>query len=141
MWKKAGLDPKIVITPSITTELRAQLPGARIGSLPRSGFTGARLYYHSKTIASPENRWAGANRNGYDNPAVDAILDRLVTTIEPPERLGLHRQLLQTQMADVPFIPLHVAVGATICHEAVSGIVSPLPARNWHFNIHEWDKR
>lgn len=141
MWKAVGVEPQQRIQSEPTAEERSLIPGARQGSLQQRGFYGGRLYYHSREISAPENRWAGANRTGYQNPRVDAILDRLVTIIEPAPRLAVYRELSQTLLTDVPLIPLHVGVGAIIYHDSVTGIVDQLPANNWDFNIHEWDKR
>jgi len=91
---------------------------------------------HTREMTSAENRWTGANRSGYSNPRVDGILDRLVVTVAPRERLDLHKELLRDQMGDVPLMPLYWSMHTWF---AVAGVTGVRDGRLW--NLHEWDKR
>src|SRR5205823_3273693 len=67
------------------------------------------------------NRWNGNNRGGYSNPRVDAILDRLVVTIDTTERLQLHKDLLREQMGDVALIPLYWNADPVLAVKGLTG--------------------
>lgn len=105
-------------------------------------FSGAPAYYafrlHSKEIASAATRWQGRNRGGYSNPRVDALLDRLVVTVDPTERLPLHRELLQEQMGDVPVMPLYWFVDPLLLAAGVQ--VPPVPKGEVTANFFHWNK-
>ncbi len=145
MWKAVGVRAEPGIVPAARQsdlEYRVTQPGAFQGALNPKGFYGGRLNLHSKLIASPDNRWSGMNRTGYANPRVDAILDRLVTTIDPAARLPLHRELLQTAMADAPLIPLHIGISVTVYAERVTGFYDDYVGQDSEgINVHEWDKK
>jgi peptide/nickel transport system substrate-binding protein len=101
------------------------------------GFSDSRL--HSSGIGRPETRWTGPNRGGYNNPRVDAILDKLVVTIDPREQLTLHRQLLQEQMGDIAIMPLYWEVSPILMLKGISG---PRMAYNaTTFNMWEWTRQ
>jgi ABC-type oligopeptide transport system substrate-binding subunit len=93
---------------------------------------------HSTAITSAANRWTGRNRGGYGNPAVDAVLDRLYTTIDARSRLELHRQLVQAAMGDVAIMPLYWEIVPIL---AVKGVTGPKVVRNEStHNFFRWDR-
>lgn len=114
-------------------ESLATLPGAWTGSQSSSNVYTDR--FHSAQVAGPGNRWTGRNRGGYSNPKVDAILDQLVATIRPADRLPLHRELLQQQMGDLADMPLYWQYQPFFVLESVKGV------RNGNaWNFFDWDK-
>jgi peptide/nickel transport system substrate-binding protein len=116
-------------------ELQAKVPFA-ILSDPRWELLWEELL-HSSGIPTEANRWSGRNRGGYNNPAYDAIVDRLKVTIEPSQRIELHRQLLQEGMGDVATIPLYWVVDPVFIREGVNGI---LEGSRGAWNFFEWNK-
>lgn len=139
-WKAIGADVELNIVPP------ARLDDREYQML----FPGTFLYvsivfrfivdnFHTRSIPSATNRWSGFNRGGYSNPAVDAALDRLHETIDARERLPLQRQLLQVQMGEVPFIPLHWEVVPVMMVKGVN-----VPASDqWGthaWNVSRWDR-
>ena len=66
---------------------------------------------------------AGAeNWGGYTNPRVDTVLERLIATIPPAERLPLQRELLQVTLDDVAIAPLYWNVAPVLALENVKGL-------------------
>lgn len=108
--------------------------------LPGGWVTTPRYYqmytdrFHSKSAPTAATRWTGRNRGGYSNPTVDGLLDRLVTTIPPAERLPLHRELLREQVGDLTVMPLYWEYDAYLVVRGVSGV------RGSGWNIFEWNK-
>ena len=139
-WKAVGVQASFNIIPSALgadREYRSKLPGVGISGVGAEEFVTERL--HSKQATSPTNRWNGANRGGYSNPQVDSILDQLVKTISPAERLPLHRELLQAQMGDVAFMPLYWDIDPILVSNGVKNVGLNADSRNT-WNIFEWDK-
>jgi peptide/nickel transport system substrate-binding protein len=138
-WKSVGAQVEFDLVPPARAgdaEVQATRPGPRITS------PSADLYYqnrlHSSQAATAANRWTGRNRGGYNNPQVDALLDRMNETIDARERLNLHRQLLQAQMGDVAVYPLYWEVAPILMLKGING---PRAVRNQvTVNIFEWTK-
>ena len=121
-WKAVGAQVNFNVVPTARVsdaEYAAQFPGGYVWFLGAPSLTENRL--HSRQIATASNRWAARNRVGYNNPRVDSLLDRLVTTIDAGARLQLHRELLQEQMGDVAIMPLYWDVAPLIMAKGVSG--------------------
>ena len=91
-----------------------------------------------KNIPSAATNWAGLNYGGYTNPRGDAIVERLVATLDPRERLPIAQQLVQEYTADVPIMPLWWEIFPMLMLQGVQGprpnFVSPTA------NIFEWDR-
>jgi peptide/nickel transport system substrate-binding protein len=138
-WKSVGAQVEFDLVPPARAgdaEVQATRSGPRITS------PSADLYYqnrlHSNQAATAANRWTGRNRGGYNNPQVDALLDRMNETIDARERLNLHRQLLQAQMGDVAVYPLYWEVAPILMLKGING---PRAVRNQvTVNIFEWTK-
>jgi peptide/nickel transport system substrate-binding protein len=139
-WKSVGVQMDLYVVPTALArdrQHRAQLPGAGLTGVPYDAFWVDRL--HSRNVTSEANRWIGSNRGGYSNAKVDDVLDRLVVTIAPTERLALHRQLLLEQMADVALMPLYYDLDPTIMLKGVRGVATANGAVNLA-NVLAWDK-
>jgi len=106
-WKALGARANLYVVPTaleVDAEHAGTLPGGVVKFQGSAPFIENRM--HTQHIAAPANRWSGRNRAGYSSPRVDSLLDRLVVTIDPGERLILHRELLEAQMGDVALMPL-----------------------------------
>jgi peptide/nickel transport system substrate-binding protein len=60
-----------------------------------------------------------ANRSLYSNPALDAVLDRALSTLDVAEREGVYRQATRMAMEDHAIIPLHHQVNMWAARSAV----------------------
>lgn len=138
-WKAVGvqLELDVLSGPRMRDQqYLATRPGPAMISPSGYNFYDRRL--HSERIPRPENRWTGNNRGGYVNERVDAILDRLSSTINPTERIALHRELLREQMGDIALMPLYWQVVPILM---VEGIVGPkMQTNEATHNIWEWDR-
>ena len=139
-WKAIGVEARLYVVPTALVgdrEYRSKLPGAGLTSLPHRRLTTDP--FHSRSIASETNRWSGPNRSGYAKPRVDEVLDRLAVTIDPLERITLHRQLLQEQMGDVALMPLYWIADPVLALRGVKGIQDNSTVEST-WNIFQWDK-
>jgi peptide/nickel transport system substrate-binding protein len=135
-WRAAGARvDEVLITAERLNDLEAlsKLPGTWMGTQNFANMYTDR--FHSANTAGPSNRWAGRNRSGYNNPKVDAILDRLVATATPAERLPLQRNLLQEQGSDLVVMPLHWEYNPYFVVKGLRGVVD---GNAWNF--FDWDK-
>ena len=63
--------------------------------------------YHSSSAARPETRFQGTNRARYQNPALDALIERYVSTIPSAERLGILGDIIHHQTDQLTMLPLY----------------------------------
>lgn len=138
-WKSIGAQARTIVIPPARAsdrEYEATHSGPLLNSPTGENFYDIRL--HPKYIASGENRWTGANRAGYNNPTVEALMDKLAVAIDPREQVSLHRQMLQEAMGDVALMPLWWEVVPVLSLKGVKGLVQVGNDAAW--NIFKWDK-
>jgi peptide/nickel transport system substrate-binding protein len=139
-WKAIGIAASPSPSPpSLVTdrEWLATYPGVQISRLENEdAFNTRRL--HSRAIAAPSNRWAGRNGAGFSNPDADAIQERLIVTINRPEQIALHRQLLQEVMGEVAILPLFWDVELALATQSVKGDVT---AAETGWNAFTWGRQ
>lgn len=136
-WKAIGAQVVLHTIPASLARDRGHLstqPGVWGSDVNNVFFVTDR--HHSNAITTAENRWTGANRGGYSNPRVDALLDRMVVIISPADRLPLERELLREQMGDLPVMALYWGVQVWAARAGVVGIKD---GDTW--NVVEWDLR
>jgi peptide/nickel transport system substrate-binding protein len=132
-WKALGAQVGMYLMPAALAEDREHLstqPFVNLSSNSGTDFYNVALI-HSAAIATPANRWNGQNNQGYSNPRVDSLIDRILVTIEPADQVTLQRQLLQEAMNDVAFIPLYWQTDPILMLKGVHNF-------NWH--TYEWSK-
>jgi peptide/nickel transport system substrate-binding protein len=139
-WKALGAQPSLYIIPAARVqdaEHRVKLPGVELISHGGEGYP--EQFLNSRLLATAANRWGGRNANGYVNPVVDDLIDRLALTIEPARQIELERQLLHVVMADVAMMPLFWRVDPYLYRNGVKGMRgSPVLEATW--NMFEWDR-
>lgn len=138
-WQTVGARMQIDIVPPARAgdrQYEATVSGVSLtGNLtPERWYTTRTL---SRLIASDENRWGGGNKGGYSNPRVDAVLDKLQTTIDPRQRVDLHRQLLQEQMGEVVLMPLYWEYAPIFM---LKGVKDSVVGARMGYRFAEWDK-
>jgi peptide/nickel transport system substrate-binding protein len=138
-WKGVGAQVTPFVIPAARLgdrEFESTHPGPLITNPSGSAFYEDRL--HSTAVTSAANRWTGRNRAGYVNSKVDAILDRMYVTLDPRQRLDLHRQLLQEAMVDIAVMPLYWEIVPVL---ALKGVKGPKAVHNEAtHNFFTWDK-
>jgi peptide/nickel transport system substrate-binding protein len=138
-WKQLGIVAAVnPISPARSTDraYQAQRPGPyatyAFGTPPWSSY---RLY--GKELASEANRWSGRNRVGYQNPRSDAVLEQLLQTVDPAQRLPLLREQVQIYTTDAALMPLYWEVRTALMLQSVKADIQPfLP----YWNAFSWDK-
>ena len=59
------------------------------------------------TVATRSKTQGGLNAGGYSNPAVDALLPKIASELDPPKRRALIGEAVGIVRNDVAYIPLH----------------------------------
>ncbi|MBM2810713.1 MAG: hypothetical protein HW416_1472 [Chloroflexi bacterium] len=139
-WKAVGAQVNLNIVPAALSsdpEYRVTFPGAQVtGNIFDMFFTDV-LY--SKNIAGPENRWGGPNRSAYSNAAADTFSEKLAVTIDPAERIALHKGMVAQVMGDAALVPLFFEQGAVLALKGITGIRGSAENMNT-WNMFEWNR-
>ncbi|HEY3116715.1 MAG TPA: ABC transporter substrate-binding protein, partial [Chloroflexota bacterium] len=135
--KKVGLGAtQYVFPPAQTSDAmaRALRPGLSI----RGG--GTYNIFTSAEVAAPENRWNGANRNGYKSAAYDRLYDLYNNTLDQTERVGYLSQMEQILTSEVPAVLLYFQAEATAYSSTLKGPENTAApgAGGGVLRIHEW---
>ena len=100
-------------------------------SLPRSTL-------HSTMIPTEANNWAGQNYTGYENPAVDTLLDAIEVDLNRETRAEKWHELQRIYAEDLPALPLYFRANTYVIPRWLKGIrptghqaVTTLWAEQW----------
>jgi peptide/nickel transport system substrate-binding protein len=144
-WRASGLQTTTGIVPdnapsAVRNEMRHTFTGVLAGPL-RDTHEALEAFITSQ-IGTQNNRWVGANRGGYSNPAFDALYDRSLVTLNAGEREGLIADMLKIEVDDAVSMHLFYDMQQqTLAFR--KGVRGPGPvapvqlATSW--NIHTWE--
>jgi ABC-type transport system substrate-binding protein len=138
-WKPLGVQADIHPIPANRTgdrEYESGHTGVFVTNVNEEQFTVNRL--HSARIPSADTRWVGNNRGGYQNPRVDGLYDRLVTTIDPRQRLPIERDLVQAVIGDLVMMPFYWETLPVLKVKGVKDHKVRTGTNAWFF--FDWDK-
>jgi peptide/nickel transport system substrate-binding protein len=129
-WAKAGIDTvQAVLAPEQSRE-----------PINRNIFPGisqslTNLAFNVEQIGSAENKWAGSNREGWNNPEYEGLWAAWKTTLERPERNRLQVQMYKLISEQLPGIPCYSLF--TVIAQA-SGLRGPVPTNPW-WSVQNWE--
>jgi peptide/nickel transport system substrate-binding protein len=108
-------------------EYRAKFPGIAFGGGAGS-LTGkiSLVGYATDSIPSESNRWAGSNRGGYSNTAVDDLIARYDVTVDAARRDALLVDLLKIITGDLAVLPMYYVLDV---YGIRSGLKEATPSR------------
>lgn len=141
-WQGVGVGVETVGVPpqqGRDREYQATRPGFELTNAPYNlRFIGNR---HSSLTPLPANNFLGANRTRYINAEYDGLIEKYLTTISKPERLGLVRELARHTSDRVLVLGLFYDVDAVLIGDRIVGVTAPAidtqASQSW--NAHEWD--
>jgi peptide/nickel transport system substrate-binding protein len=105
----------------------------------RRGIAYDDMVWLSSRLSGPDNRWSGANRSGYVNPALDRLWPRVTATIDPKQSEAVLIEALQVMTADAAVTPTHLQPQAMAYRAGLTGSIPPWvgeSAQIW--NAWEW---
>lgn len=140
-WKVVGAELTPVSIPASLTagagrEYNSKRPGPQIGAFSAQSYLEDRP--RTSSIPSESNRWVGTNTGGYNNSRADALLERVARTIDPREKIAVHRELAQEMMGDINFMPLWWNMQPTVMANTVRGVRSV--TNGGTLSSFEWDR-
>jgi len=140
-WREIGLEVDEQQTPAALTsnpETRATYKGWELSTNNWTRAVGP--------PATVENRWVGG-RSGYDNPALNALSERVQSTLAETEQLATMREVNDFYVREAPLLPfmynfhfIGVRKGVNVFHDDREG---GYPGTNFYGshsrNAHLWD--
>jgi peptide/nickel transport system substrate-binding protein len=135
-WKAIGVQMDIeLLSPALAAD-RKTLGTQPFGILSSQGNSRSVLPpMHTNLVASDANRWTGRNVQGYSNPKVDTLIDRLLVALDERDQMDLQRQLLHETTDDVALMAVFWQVDPVLVAKGVTGVTY-----NGTTNIFQWDK-
>jgi peptide/nickel transport system substrate-binding protein len=146
-WRKVGAAVTETVIPAALLN-----NGEYRSTFPFAGLTGHPItlqweytHYSCRREARPETRWSG-NRNGYCNPTIEPLVERLEVTITERERTALQTEIMRAvNREDYAQIYLYWQVTPVVHSKGITGLgpLSPGPhgGAQSPWNIHLWDKQ
>jgi ABC-type transport system substrate-binding protein len=140
-WKRLGMDIQPHVIPNAQArdnQVRSTFPGLlNYGISP--GYSTSFDSFISRQIPSPETRWGGQNRGGWNHPPYDRAFDAFITTLERGERARRLAEVAQIISQEQPNIPVMMNLGAITHLSVLKGPEAGTPETTVHWNVHEWE--
>ncbi len=124
-WKAVGVPSEIfplTRTQQRDGEYRSKF---RAVAYNRRGFALDDMVWVSSQLTTPENRWSGANRNGYVNPEVERLWRTALVTFDLGKREPLLVEALKLMTADAAVTPTHMQPEAVAYRAGLTGPRQP----------------
>jgi len=137
-YQRAGIDLAYVQEAANDLQSESVFPGVWFTALPVNQ-TGFLTRFNSALISTAQNRWTGTDRNGYANPAADALLNRVDTTLRRDDRMAVWAEANRTVVDDVGFMPLYNYPYPYIVSKDVAGAIPANPIDPPSYFVHQWD--
>ncbi|MBM2810875.1 MAG: hypothetical protein HW416_1634 [Chloroflexi bacterium] len=123
-WRQIGIDAKESPIPRALQqdgEYRTKFPGVEFTARASGDQIFAGL--DGRLHAGPLNRWNGANRARYLNPALDAQIDKLRMSIGEGDQARTLKEMGEVLATDLPVVPLYFAVNLAAVRKGVRALV------------------
>ncbi len=75
---------------------------------------------------------------GYNNPAVDKLLEQGRLELNPDKRMKIYHEFARVLLEDSPIVYLSAGYGLTAIHKRVKGIDNPAPPAGIGWNSYDW---
>ena len=75
---------------------------------------------------------------GYNNPAVDKLLEQGRVELDADKRQKIYHEFAKVLLEDSPIVYLSAGYGLTAIHKRVKGIDSPAPPAGIGWNSYDW---
>ncbi|AKR43299.1 peptide-binding protein [Methylophilus sp. TWE2] len=75
---------------------------------------------------------------GYNNPAVDKLLEQGRLEFDPEKRMQIYHEFAEVLYEDSPLVYLSAGYGLTAIHKRVQGIMNPVPPAGVSYDSQKW---
>jgi peptide/nickel transport system substrate-binding protein len=141
-WRRAGIDAQpyvLSLAAGRDNEVRATFPG--LTQVGLSSQDDAIAGFASAQIGTAGNRWRGANRGGWENEAVDRLLDAFNTSLDRRERSRQFAEIVRIISEQLPVLTYNPNLRWRVHVSTLQGPGPNPPAALAQWNIHEWELR
>jgi peptide/nickel transport system substrate-binding protein len=139
-FRRAGFDTSIQVLSQAEAsdrQVRSSFPGISSTS-NTNGFEPPVNFLRAAQIPTPENRWRGSNRGGWQHAEFERLVAAFETTLEDRERQQRIVDLLKVVSDELPGFALYYNLAVFV---QVAELAGPAGGINWNWNIHEWELR
>jgi ABC-type transport system substrate-binding protein len=144
-WQRLGVPVDQVPVPiqrMQDREYRAQFPSFELVENPNSITVRDLLRFHSVQAPLPENRYTmTGNYARYQNPELDALIDRYTTTIPMRERMETLGGVVRHLTENLPQLPVFYGMDATMVANRLVNVTARRNTFTQSWNAEEWDLR
>jgi peptide/nickel transport system substrate-binding protein len=136
--RRAGVDASIQVlsqAQAIDRQLRSSFSGLSSTS-NTNAFEPPVRFLRASEIPTPENRWRGSNRGGWNHPEFERLTEAYDTTLDRAQRNQRIVDLLKVVSSEVPAYPLYYNFAV---QPYVADLRGPLGGINWNWNLPEWE--
>jgi len=137
-YRRAGITLTLRHYLPANLEEQVTYPGLFSIGLPTNNLVFAQRW-HSRFIAGPQTRYAGANLMGYAEPATDAAIDRLLTAVRREDQLRYWGEAWRRITEDVAILPMYYIVGSYPVRKGLTGLQPRNPLGSPAYQIHLWE--
>jgi peptide/nickel transport system substrate-binding protein len=97
--------------------------------------------YHSRQIATAENRYAAGNRTGYASAAADRQIDRIETSLKASDRADGWAEWWRVLTDEVALLPMYYFPNPLIVRGGMTGPLPANPLTPAGHEVHTWEAR
>ena len=126
-WKRVGIETRIRNEPARVyfgeTVSKRRFEGLAMFAWLSAPENVPRTTLHSESIPSDANNWSGQNYPGYQNPAMDDLIEGIQRELDPALRAPMWAELQRIYAAELPVLPLYFRADSYILPKWLSGLV------------------
>jgi peptide/nickel transport system substrate-binding protein len=137
-YRKLGIEFVLELAHASDPQAEATFPGTWFSALPDNQISFL-ARFQSANVASPQNRWAPSNRQGYVNPLADELIGRLDRTLRREDRIALWAETNRLLTDEVAYIPLYNFPYPYFVRKTVVGAMPGNPINPPTYFVQTWD--
>lgn len=140
--RRAGFDTQLRLVAAAqinqSDEMKATFPAWRTNYTGSNRSMSAERLLGSRA-ASPENRWGGTNKTGWNNPEHDRLYEAWTEALDREARTRLVIEIIKITNEELPYIPTYFNTEVVAHGAALRGPYSPAIETTQYENVHQWE--
>jgi ABC-type transport system substrate-binding protein len=144
-WRQLGVDVDQVMIPvqrARDREYRAQFPTFELVETGNSLRSEDVARFQSSRAPLPENHFSRAGNNSrYQNPELDALIDKYVSTVPLLDRMQTLAEIVHHQTANLTQFVLFYGLDPTLVSNRITGVQARGDQWTQVWNVQDWDIR
>jgi len=123
MWTRIGVKTEVGSLPAsmfFTRFAKDEFSASMTGTWSSTGEADLVIGFQLATPDPSRGRGSRVRESHYRDPALDALLDKAIVTLDPAAREDLYRQAVRLGMAQHPILPLHHEVNVWAVRKGIT---------------------